>query len=41
MKIISIDPIATWMHRNARELELAIWRYHFEEGDKDTRINWA
>lgn len=39
MKTISIKPIADWMHRNARELELAVWKYHFEGGSKEAIIS--
>jgi hypothetical protein len=35
MKNISLNHIATWIHKNARELEVAIWKYHFEEGKKE------
>ncbi len=28
------DEIRTWMYRNARPLEMARWRYHFEDGKR-------
>ncbi len=31
--------IDVWIHRNARELEIAIWNYHFAEGNQETVIN--
>ena len=31
----SFEEIRRWMHRNARPLDLARWRYHFENGSKD------
>lgn len=27
--------IKTWIYRNARPLELALWQYHFEQGSQD------
>lgn len=30
--------ILEWMHRNARPLELSLWRYYFEAGTKDAVI---
>jgi hypothetical protein len=27
--------IKEWVHRNARPLDLALWRYHFEEGKRE------
>lgn len=27
--------ISMWMHRNARPVDLAIWRYHFENGSQE------
>lgn len=27
--------VRTWMHRNARELELALWKFHFEGGSRE------
>lgn len=35
MKKVDLKHISTWIHRNARELELAIWRYHYENGKKE------
>lgn len=31
---LDINPITGWIHRNAREIELARWKYHFENGEK-------
>lgn len=31
--------IEVWIHRNARELELAKWNYYFENGNKEDVIN--
>lgn len=39
MKTIPLLSIHKWMHRNARELELARWKYHFENGDKMEVVN--
>lgn len=30
--------VCTWMHRNARELELALWKFHFEDGSREAVI---
>lgn len=27
--------IRDWMYRNARNIELSLWKYHFENGSKD------
>ncbi|WP_309450614.1 hypothetical protein [Clostridium sp.] len=27
--------IKLWMYRNARQIELSIWRYHFENGSTE------
>lgn len=29
------NEVRRWMYRNARPLELALWRYHFEHGGRD------
>ncbi len=39
MKRVNLNHVASWMHRNARELELAIWKYHFENGNKEDVVN--
>lgn len=31
--------INEWMHRNARELELELWRYHFAAGNKEAVLS--
>ena len=28
------NEIKTWMYRNARHVELCLWQYFFEDGDK-------
>jgi hypothetical protein len=33
------EEVRTWIHRNAREIELAQWRYHFENGSRDSVLN--
>lgn len=41
MKMITqkeYEEIKTWMHRNARPLELAVWKYGFEGGKKEEII---
>lgn len=30
--------IQAWMHRNARPLELALWKFHFEGGSRDAVV---
>ena len=39
MKKVDLNHIASWIHKNARELEIAIWKYHFEDGNKEDVIN--
>lgn len=42
MKMISqkeYEEIRVWMHRNARPLELSVWNYYFENGQKEEIIN--
>jgi len=39
MKKVSLNHISAWIHKNARELEIAIWKYHFEEGSKEAVLN--
>jgi hypothetical protein len=31
--------IKTWVYRNAREIELSLWKYYFEDGTKDDVIS--
>ena len=31
----AFEEIKTWIYRNARPLEFALWKYHFENGSKD------
>jgi len=33
------EEIRSWMYRNARPIELAIWKYHFENGSKEEVIS--
>ena len=35
MTKISLAPTQRWMYRNARPLDLARWRFHFEDGSKE------
>jgi hypothetical protein len=39
MKKVNLNHIASWMHKNARELEIAIWKYHFDGGSKEDVVN--
>lgn len=39
MKKVNLNHIASWIHRNARELEIAIWKHHFENGNKEDVVN--
>ncbi|GFZ33241.1 hypothetical protein CSC2_37670 [Clostridium zeae] len=39
MKKVNLNHLASWIHRNARELEIAIWKYHFENGNKEDVVN--
>lgn len=42
MKLLKSDfnSIKTWMHRNARPLDLARWNYHFENGTKENVLTY-
>lgn len=31
--------IKAWVYRNAREIELNLWKYYFEDGTKDNVIS--
>jgi hypothetical protein len=33
------EEISLWVHRNARELELSLWRYYFENGCKEEVVS--
>ncbi|MFT4146503.1 MAG: hypothetical protein QM644_18830 [Mobilitalea sp.] len=33
------NQIKTWIYRNARDLELSLWKYYFEEGNKSDVIS--
>ena len=35
----SIDEIRSWIYRNARPIELAIWQYEFENGSKEAVLS--
>jgi hypothetical protein len=42
MKKLSLkdyEEIRSWMYRNARPIELAIWQYHFENGSKEAVLS--
>jgi hypothetical protein len=42
MKILSkqsFDEIRAWVYRNARQIELALWRYEFENGDMEAVLS--
>lgn len=42
MKKLSLQDfqeIKSWMYRNARQIELAIWQYYFENGSKETVLS--
>jgi hypothetical protein len=39
MKKVNLNHIGSWIHKNGRELELAIWKYHFENGNKEDVVN--
>ncbi|BCJ95821.1 hypothetical protein acsn021_33900 [Anaerocolumna cellulosilytica] len=34
----SYNMIKTWVHKNARDIELSLWRYYFEKGGKEDII---
>jgi hypothetical protein len=33
------EEVRLWVHRNAREIELALWRYYFENGSKEDVVS--
>ncbi len=39
ISIKTYDRIKTWVYRNAREIELSLWKYFFEDGDKEAVIS--
>ncbi|MDT8718462.1 hypothetical protein IAI10_17495 [Clostridium sp. 19966] len=39
MNKVNLNHIASWIHKNARELEISIWKYHFEDGNKEDVVN--
>ena len=42
MKVLNkndYQEIRTWIHRNARELELSVWNYFFENGSREAVID--
>lgn len=39
MKKVKLNHISAWIHKNARELEIALWKYHFENGNKMDVVN--
>ncbi|MDF2820618.1 MAG: hypothetical protein K0R15_1059 [Clostridiales bacterium] len=36
---VKLNQISNWIHKNARELELSIWKYHYESGSKNDVVN--
>ena len=34
----AVGEISNWVHRNARPLDLALWRYYFEQGERESII---
>lgn len=39
MNKLSIKKLSLWMHRNAREIDIARWKYHFENGSRQDVID--
>lgn len=39
MSTETYDRIKMWVHRNARDLELSLWKYYFENGSKEDIIS--
>lgn len=39
MNNVKLHQISNWFHKNARELELTIWKYKFENGSKIDVVN--
>ena len=42
MKVLNkndYQEIRTWIHRNARQLELSVWNYFFENGSREAVID--
>lgn len=35
----AFEEIRTWIYRNARQIELALWQYHFENGSKEAVLS--
>jgi hypothetical protein len=43
MKILTaveLNEIRTWIYRNARPIDLSLWKYHFENGDRETVLDY-
>ena len=42
MKMLTLEEfheIRSWIYRNARQIELAIWKYQFEKGNKEAILS--
>ena len=42
MKVLNREDyqeIRSWIHRNARQLELSVWNYFFENGSREAVID--
>lgn len=39
MKKVFLEDLSLWMHRNARQIDITRWNYHFENGDKNHVID--
>lgn len=39
LSVLDYNEIRTWVHRHARPLELARWRYHFENGSREAFLS--
>ena len=35
----AFEEIRIWIYRNARQIEIALWQYHFEKGSKETVLS--
>ncbi|MFT3983822.1 MAG: hypothetical protein QM697_07930 [Lachnospiraceae bacterium] len=35
----AFEEIRIWIYRNARQIEIALWQYHFENGSKETVLS--
>ena len=39
LTVKAFDEIRLWVYRNARQLELALWQYEFENGSADAVLS--